>query len=149
MTKPAASSPRASLSRAALGRACRSWLSFVALCSVLLQLCSALHFSLVSHRFNADSGSFVHEHARLAQRVVGASRPLGDQPAVGRGSAACAPEVCPVGFAGPVSALLASAGLAQLISLPVVTAPTLARHPVVNRARCLLSAPKTSPPPRA
>ena len=146
MTKPDASSPRASLAQ---WRPSRSWLSFVALCSVLLQLCSALHFSLVSHRFNADLGSFEHEHALQAKRVVSAPTAPSEQPQLVRGSAACAPDACPVGFAGAVFAPLASADLSQLIALPLVTASALSRHVAVNRTRCLLTAPKTSPPVQA
>jgi hypothetical protein len=144
MTKPAAHRPRTAFASA---RSTRAWLAFVASCAVLLQLCSALHFSLVSHRFNADLGSFVHEHVLQQQkRAVAAPEAPPEQPSFVRGTAACAPDVCPVGFAGTATVLLAAASLSQLLELPPVTVAFHSRHAGVNRARCLLSAPKTSPP---
>jgi hypothetical protein len=119
--------------------------SLVAWGVVLLQLFTALHFGLVPHGFNANLGGFVHVHTPAVQASSNALRPA-QRVSVVAGSASCASDSCPIGFAGPVSALLASASLSGLIALPVVVAVQPLERARVDRARVLSSAPKTSPP---
>lgn len=122
-----------------------AWRAPVALSVLLLQLFTALHFALVPHGFTADLGGFVHVHARATQASSSASRPARHVSVVS-GSAWCTPDSCPIGFAGPVSALPASASLSGLIALPVVVAVPPRQRDPIGRARVLSNAPKTSPP---
>ncbi len=117
----------------------------MALSVVLLQLFTVLHFALVPHGFSANLDGFVHVHAPAAQASSKAPRPA-QRVSVVSGSASCAPDSCPIGFAGPVSALLASASLSGLIALPVAVTVQPLERALVDRACVLSSAPKTSPP---
>jgi len=125
--------------------------SVVALCVVVLQLVSALHFALVPHGFNAGLSGFVHLHrARFAQ----AERKLrstvtelpSNRPALVAGVAGCAPDTCPLGFSGSPSRPVAANQLSSLIWLPAVGAYVSQTGTTADRSRALLSAPKTSPP---
>src|SRR5450432_3427911 len=139
-----------------LRRSCYAWQAMrpalaclVACCLVLLQLVTALHFALVPHCFSAGLNGFVHEHEAHGEQRVGASQaervPSG-QPSVVSGVATCAPESCPIGFAGPHSLLLAAAQASGLLQLSVVAQALPPARLAVPRARALLNAPNTSPP---
>jgi len=125
--------------------------SVVALCLVLLQLVGALHFAVVPHGFNAGFSGLVHLHRALAaepsrSRDSAATQRTPNRPSLVAGSAACTPDECPLGFAGHASLPVSPSQLWSLIWLPRAS-ELVARDCVVSdRARALLSAPKTSPP---
>lgn len=123
--------------------------SLVACCLVLLQLATALHFSLVPHCFSAGLNGFVHEHEAHGEQRASTShaeRGPSPQPSLVRDAASCASESCPIGFAGPHSVLLATAQASGLLELARTTQALPPARLAVPRARALLSAPKTSPP---
>jgi hypothetical protein len=123
--------------------------ALVALCLVLLQLVTALHFALVPHGFSAGLSGFVHVHAaeRAApSRLAQLERRSVPAPELVGGGASCASDACPLGFAGPHSLLL-SASAASALPVPAgEPAPARAVRCAPARGRVLLSAPKTSPP---
>ena len=128
--------------------------SLIALCVVVLQLVSALHFALVPHGFNAGRSGFVHLHRarvaaaerKLGGRVTGSAPNRLDRPGLVAGTAACAPEACPLGFSGSPSTPVAESALCSLIWLPNASSELWQPRIFVDRGRALLSAPKTSPP---
>jgi hypothetical protein len=125
--------------------------SVVALCLVLLQLVTALHFTLIPHGFGAGLGGLVHLHRALAgQREhaakSGASQQTPHRHTLVSGIAACAPEACPLGFSGPASTPVRPSQLCSLIWLPAAREQGSRNLVVFDRDRALLSAPKTSPP---
>jgi len=120
--------------------------SAVALCVVLLQLVTALHFALIPHDFGAGSSGLVHLHRALTARPDSATQPAPDQPALLVDVASCAPDACPLGFSGPPARPISSSALCALIALPAVDAHVPHDHIAWDRGRALLSAPKTSPP---
>jgi hypothetical protein len=126
-------------------------LASVALCLVLLQLVSALHFALVPHGFGPGLSGLVHLHRALAAepeqaRASGATRRAPNRPTLVSGVAACAPEACPLGFSGPLSRPVPPSQLCSLIWLPTVSERLSRGHIGADGSRALLSAPKTSPP---
>lgn len=126
--------------------------SVVALCVVLLQLLGSLHFALIPHGFGAGLGGLVHLRGKLpgsAERTLTgrATRPAPERPTLVSRAASCEPEACPLGFAGQLSRPVVASELSQLIWLPQGSARRSNGAIVVSRARSLLSAPKTSPPP--
>jgi hypothetical protein len=130
------------------GAAAHYGASLVASCLVLLQLVTALHFALVPHGFSAGLNGFVHVHASLGERLstIQAERAPSDQPSMVSGAAACAPDSCPIGFAGPHSVLLAAPQASGLLALAVAAQALPPLRLAVPRSRALLNAPKTSPP---
>lgn len=123
--------------------------SVVALCLVLLQLVSALHFALVPHGFGAGLGGFVHLHRGRSARAEQPRRATelpSNRPTLVAGVAACAPDACPLGFSGPPSRPVPPSQLCSLIWLPAVSERVSRAHRACDRGRVLLSAPKTSPP---
>jgi hypothetical protein len=125
--------------------------ALVALCLVVLQLFTALHFALVPHGFSAGLSGFVHVHAeasRAASARLALERRLERRPApeLVSGSASCASESCPIGFAGHHSALLGASLASTLLAQAIAAPRALPTHYVTPRSRALLSAPKTSPP---
>ncbi|HEY5374887.1 MAG TPA: hypothetical protein VIK01_14490 [Polyangiaceae bacterium] len=121
----------------------------VACCLVLLQLVTALHFALVPHGFSAGLNGFVHVHAAFAEQRSGAGHAehvASQRPSLVSDAASCAPESCPIGFAGPHSLLLASAQAAGLLELAVTAQALPPARFAVPCGRALLNAPKTSPP---
>ncbi|MEI9948412.1 MAG: hypothetical protein WDO74_05380 [Pseudomonadota bacterium] len=125
--------------------------SVVALCLVLLQLVSALHFALVPHRFGAGLSGFVHLHRVLAAQPEQvqpspATRRTPNRPTLVAAIAVCAPDACPLGFSGPASRPVAASSLCSLLWLPTVREHISRDCSVRDRSRALLSAPKTSPP---
>ena len=125
--------------------------SFVAACLVLLQLVTTLHFALVPHGFSAGLNGFVHVHSALHDSRIGAVRDLNASSHSAssswvRGSATCAPESCPVGFAGAHSLLFAASMCGALLAMVTVVQLAPAARFALSRSRILLSAPKTSPP---
>jgi len=125
--------------------------SAFALCLVLLQLVSALHFALIPHAFGAGSSGLVHLHRAFGAARAGgpqgrATEPPSDRPTLVSGIAPCAPDACPIGFSGPASTLVSACALSSLIWLPEVSELAASTRVVPDRVRALLSAPKTSPP---
>ncbi|MES1176910.1 MAG: hypothetical protein ABUL62_21490 [Myxococcales bacterium] len=143
MTKRAPSSVRL---RLAARRHVRALPGLVALGLVLLQLATALHFALIPHSFNAGLSGFEHVHRVLVNRAIEREP---DRPSLVTGAPSCAPDTCPIGFAGPVSVLLAPAAATARIALPIVNAALTHAPSARSRAQLLLAAPKTSPPRRA
>src|SRR6185369_14828530 len=100
---------------------------------IVLQVLSALHFTLVRHGFSAALGGVVHVHASTRAALVS------DTPA-------CSAELCPDGnapqSAAPHFELLAagSAAFGEARLLSECAACTS------ESRRVFLSAPKTSPP---
>jgi hypothetical protein len=128
--------------------------SVVALCLVLLQLVSVLHFALVPHGFGAGLRGLVHLHRVLGVESKQVSWGRGTQQAPNRptlvaGVVSCAPEACPLGFSGHTSTAVSPSQLSALIWLPQAGELVSLAHGVWGRSRVLLSAPKTSPPPTA
>ena len=123
--------------------------SFVAACLVLLQLVTALHFALIPHGFSAGLNGFVHVHSSVRAARSSAVRELqGSSPRASfvRGSATCAPESCPIGFAGAHSILVASSASSALLAGTSLVPRAPSARVTLTRSRVLLSAPKTSPP---
>ena len=127
--------------------------SVVALCLVLLQLVSILHFALVPHRFGAGLSSLVHlARERTAEpqatRVQprSATQAAADCPALVAQSAGCEPDACPLAFSGPPSRHVPPSQLSFLIWLSEASEQEGQEHFAIDRGRALLSAPKTSPP---
>jgi hypothetical protein len=121
----------------------------VASCLVLLQLVTALHFALVPHGFSAGLDGFVHVHAALGeQRGSANARAASQQPSLVADAASCAPESCPIGFAGPHSVLQATPQASGLLGLGALALAAPQERLAVPRRRALLNAPKTSPPLR-
>ena len=145
MTKRVDPSVRSLLPRRAATRALPS---LVALCLVLLQFATALHFALIPHGFNASGSGFVHVHRWLAGQPASATQPAPNRPKLVTGIPSCVAESCPIGFSGPPSVLLAPSELSGLIALPLVSALLESPSATPARGRVLLSAPKTSPPSR-
>jgi hypothetical protein len=123
--------------------------ALVALCLVLLQLATALHFALVPHGFSPGLSGFVHVHAaeRAAQsRFAALERRGSSAPELVSGGASCTAESCPIGFAGHHSVLLSAGTTSALLATATLPARTRTVSYVPARSRVLLSAPKTSPP---
>lgn len=122
--------------------------ALVALCVVLLQLVTALHFSLIPHGFNAGLSGFVHVHAVPAAfaHELGPERRAASRPAVTVGSVSCTKDSCPLGFAGPSSVLLGSSQATGLVGLALAALRAPESRYFKERSRVLLAAPKTSPP---
>jgi hypothetical protein len=122
----------------------------LAIVLVALHLVTALHFTLVQHKFCAESGGFVHLKASAlmgARRTLDAPAARGtDANAVATETASCEAEHCPLGFAGNSVVLAARDGVVETLTLVYVEPHPLLRRPAAEQARVLLSAPKTSPP---
>ena len=119
---------------------------FVAACLVLLQLITALHFALIPHGFSARLNGFVHVHSAERLRAVRDLRSAADGASWVRGSASCAPESCPIGFAGAHSILFAASASSALLAAVALVQLAPSARVALTRNRVLLSAPKTSPP---
>jgi len=129
----------------------RSLESRVALCVVLLQLLSSLHFALIPHGFGGHSGGLIHLRGTAASKSVralnsSATRPAPESPALVSRIASCEPEACPLGFSGQLSRPFLGSALSQIICLPAPHLLAGGTGLTVSRSRSLLSAPKTSPP---
>lgn len=125
--------------------------SILALCLVLLQLVTALHFSLVPHGLNARLTGLVHLHRALSaesgralERVATEQAP--NRPTLVAGIAACAPEECPLGFSGHSARPVSPSQLSSLIWLPQASELVAREQVASDRSWALLTAPKTSPP---
>lgn len=131
----------------------RSFQGVVALCVVLLQLLGSLHFALIPHGLGAGLGGLVHLRGKLAaepeRALASNATPSPERPALVSRGASCEPEACPLGFSGQLSRPVFASTLSQLIWLPAPNGQRASAAAVVTRTRTLLSAPKTSPPPRA
>jgi|SRR6185369_2670373 len=114
---------------------------------IVLQVLSALHFTLVRHGFSAALGGVVHVHAstRAAQKSLPRIAPPRSAALVSD-TPACSAELCPDGnapqSAAPHFELLAagSAAFGEARLLSECAACTS------ESRRVFLSAPKTSPP---
>jgi hypothetical protein len=120
--------------------------ALVAFLIALLQLASALHFTLVPHTFSAALGGVVHVHddsgARLQPRAMARSARSQLVP----GAPACAPELCPFADAphGSLPSVAATISGAARFGAPSLLGEADAR--TADTRRVFASAPKTSPP---
>jgi len=114
---------------------------------ILLQVVSALHFTLVRHGYSAALGGVVHVHASArADQRPRAKVAAPHTTALSADSPSCAAELCPVGNAPHGSAprieLLAAGAIAfgevRLLSERAASSS--------QSRRVFPSAPKTSPP---
>ena len=121
----------------------------VACCVVLLQLATALHsrwFRTVLAPGPAASCTFTPP--RRASGRSGVEPAASQQSSLVSDAASCAPDSCPIGFAGPHSFLLAAPQTSGLLGRGAVAESAPQPRLAVPRARALLNAPKTSPPSR-
>jgi hypothetical protein len=144
---PALESDARAVRTAAKRRVFLALRALVALLLTLLQLTSALHFTLVPHTFSAALGGVVHVHGELGVRAEPrAVTRGGHSPALVAGEPSCAVELCP--FADATHGSLPDVG-AEVSGVAAFGAPSLlgeadARSP--DARRVFPSAPKTSPP---
>ncbi|HEX2671286.1 MAG TPA: hypothetical protein VHM25_10470 [Polyangiaceae bacterium] len=125
----------------------RSLQAALGLAVIVLQVLSALHFTLVRHGYSAALGGVVHVHesARSAQK----SAPKAALPrtaALVAHTPACSTELCPdanapAGAAPHFELLLAGSAAFGAVRLPSERAACTSES-----RRVFLSAPKTSPP---
>ncbi len=118
--------------------------TLVAFLVTLLQLASALHFTLVPHTFSAALGGVVHLHldARAAAEPKRAAR----TPALDQTSASCATDVCPYADAPSSSLPCEPPAVSGVVAFGEARLLAKAEARVANARRVFLSAPKTSPP---
>ncbi len=119
----------------------------VALLITLLQLASALHFTLVPHTFSAALGGVVHVHAesgaRAAPRVA---KHNARSPEIVADALSCLVDICPFADAphGSLPCGAATVSGAAEFGAPGLLSEADAR--AANARRVFPSAPKTSPP---
>ena len=125
----------------------RSLRAYLGLLVIVLQVLSALHFTLVRHGYSAALGGVVHVHtASRAEQSPRAKVAAPRATAVSADVPACGAELCPVGTA-PVT----PAPRIELLAAGLVAfgeARLLSERATCSSAalRVFLSAPKTSPP---
>jgi hypothetical protein len=141
-------SPRAA-KKAAQRRMFLGLRGLIALFIAVLQLASALHFTLVPHTFSAALGGVVHVHgsseSQLARQAL-AHGPRAHAQAFAADAPSCVVDLCPFADAPHnslpcVAAVVSGAaafGAAGLLSEAEARSP--------SARRVFLSAPKTSPP---
>ena len=120
--------------------------ALVAFLIALLQLASALHFTLVPHTFSAALGGVVHVHEDSGARLQPRALARHAQSQLDPGAPACAQELCPFADA-PHSSLPSVA--ATVCGTARFGAPGLLGEADARSAdtgRVFASAPKTSPP---
>jgi hypothetical protein len=124
-----------------------SWRALVATFVALLQLASALHFTLVPHSFSAALGGIVHVHggsdARAEPRALTrAAR----SPAFVADAQSCAVDLCPFADAphGSLPSVAARVSGSAAFGAACLLSEADARSP--HARRVFSSAPKTSPP---
>ena len=117
-----------------------------ALLIALLQLSSALHFTLVPHTFSAALGGIVHVHAESIAHADGARSHSAKSQSLVADALSCAVDLCPFVDAPHASPphLAASLSGAATFGATSLLSEAEARSP--NARRVFLSAPKTSPP---
>jgi hypothetical protein len=114
---------------------------------IVLQVLSALHFTLVRHGYSSALGGVVHVHAstRAAQKATPKFTPTGTVSLVAD-TPACSAELCPDGNAPQGAAPhfeLLPAGTVAFGQARLLTEPAAL---TTESRRVFLSAPKTSPP---
>jgi len=109
----------------------------------LLQLVSALHFTLVPHTFSAALGGVVHVHA--ARTAVQPKR-VARAPAIAASATSCAVDVCPYADAPSSSAPCDPPAAAGAVAFGEARLLAKAEARAASSRRVFLSAPKTSPP---
>jgi hypothetical protein len=144
---PALQSSARAVQTAAKGRVFLGLRALVALLLTLLQLASALHFTLVPHTFSAALGGVVHVHSepgvsaqpRVTSRTVHSQALVAD-------ALSCAVDLCPFADAphGSLPYVVAEISGVAAFGAPSLLGAAEARSP--NARRVFLSAPKTSPP---
>jgi hypothetical protein len=133
--------------KVARGRAFLSLRALVAFLVALLQLTSALHFTLVPHTFSAALGGVVHVHgdspARAEPRLFTRHA---HSPTLVAAALSCVTDLCPFADAphGSVPCAAATVSGTAAFGAPSLLGEAEARSP--NTRRVFLSAPKTSPP---
>jgi hypothetical protein len=135
--------------KAAKGRFFLGLRALVAALIAVLQLTSALHFTLVPHTFSAALGGVVHVHGGSSEARASSSRPRSHgphAPVIVADALSCAVDRCPFADAPHGLPQLAAAmvsGRAQF-GAPGLLTEQEARS--ANARRVFSSAPKTSPP---
>jgi hypothetical protein len=120
--------------------------ALVAFLIALLQLASALHFTLVPHTFSAALGGVVHVHDGAAARFQPGAPARNTRAEMVSGAPTCSMELCPFADAphGTLQVGMATlSGLARFGSSGMLTEGD-ARE--ASSRHVLSSAPKTSPP---
>jgi hypothetical protein len=133
--------------KAARARAFLGLRALVALLIALLQLTTALHFTLVPHTFSAALGGVVHVHGKAGLRTeLPAATRGGRSQALVADALSCALDVCPFADAAHGSLPCAAATVSGAVAFgaPGLLSEAAARSPRTRRV--FLSAPKTSPP---
>jgi hypothetical protein len=122
--------------------------AFVALSIAVLQLASALHFTLVPHTFSAALGGVVHVHAssagsRVAPQTLGRSS---HAQALVADALSCVVDLCPFADAPHNSLPCVAATVSGAAAFGSVGLLSEAEARSPSARRVFLSAPKTSPP---
>ena len=114
---------------------------------IVLQVVSALHFTLVRHGYSAALGGVVHVHAssRAEQRSVAKVSAL-QTTTLTADAPACGAELCPVGNAPHGSAPRIELLPAGVIAFGEARLLSERAARTSETQRVFLSAPKTSPP---
>jgi hypothetical protein len=113
----------------------------------LLQLTSALHFTLVPHTFSLALGGVVHEHGDAGTSAQRSAPTLhGHAQTLVAGASSCALDRCPFADAphGSPPFLASTVSGVARFGAPALLAAAEARSPSARRV--FLSAPQTSPP---
>jgi hypothetical protein len=121
--------------------------AFVALSIAVLQLASALHFTLVPHTFSAALGGVVHVHGSSESPV--APQTLGRSSrtqALVADALSCVVDLCPFADAPHNSWPCAAATVSGAAAFGSVGQLSEAEARSPSARRVFLSAPKTSPP---
>jgi hypothetical protein len=116
-------------------------------CSLmLLQLSSALHFTLVPHTFSAALGGVVHVHGPSRARAAPRAARAPHSQTLVADALSCAVDVCPFADAphGSLPFLAQAASHAATFGAAALLNETEPRSETARRV--FLSAPKTSPP---
>lgn len=119
-----------------------------ALLIALLQLSSALHFTLVPHTFSAALGGIVHVHAESLAPTDGARAPGHGtkSPSFVADALSCVVDLCPFVDAPHASPPNLAASISGAATFGRTSSLTEAEARSPNARRVFLSAPKTSPP---
>ena len=132
--------------KAAKGRVFLGLRALVAAAIAVLQLASALHFTLVPHTFSAALGGVVHVHG-ISSKARSAPRPHTlHAPAIVADALSCAVDRCPFADAPHGSPPLVAATVSGVAEFGAPGLLTEQEARSANARRVFSSAPKTSPP---
>jgi hypothetical protein len=138
-------SPRAA-KRAAKTRVFVGLRALVAFAVTLLQLASALHFTLVPHSFSAALGGVVHVHGASQSRTEPRLGHNQRSQAFVSDALSCAVDVCPFADAPHGSLPFAPSAVSGTATFGAATLLTETEPQHGAAWRVFLTAPKTSPP---